>query len=372
MRRLSQRRIDNLKPKKTTYEVRDGELKGFGVRVLPSGTRRYFVHHQHEGRRAWKTIGDTDNMTEAEARRHAVSIIAALGNGEKGSKPGDVLFEDFAEEVFRRYGRNWKPRTLAVSRSYLRNQILPYFGGRRISEITREDVQSWFSSLHATPVAADRSAPVLSVILRQAETYGHRPEGSNPCVNIRRYRRRGRERFLSREELVRLAAVLAEHEADAPDKAAIIRLLILTGCRKGEVLDLEWRDYREGKLYLRDSKTGPRTVWLSAPARRLLDGLPQRDACIFPGRRRGTPMPASTLDEFWKRVRRKAGIGDARLHDLRHSWASIALSHGEPVPVIGRLLGHNDPSTTLKYTHFSERQVHEAAETIAPILGGRA
>ena len=173
MQRLGQRRVDSLKPKKATYEVRDAEMKGFGIRILPSGAKRYFVHHQHAGRRAWRTIGNADDMTEVQARSLAAPVIAAFGNGEEAPEHGDALFEDVAEEVFRRYGRNWKPRTLAVNRAYLRKQILPYFGGQRISEITREDVQSWFSSLHATPVAADRSAPILSVILHQAEVYGH-------------------------------------------------------------------------------------------------------------------------------------------------------------------------------------------------------
>ena len=162
MRRLSQRRVDSLKPRKATCEVRDAELKGFGIRVLPSGTRQYFVHHQHAGKRAWRTIGTADDMTEAQARNHAASVIAALGNGEGMPEPGDPLFEDVAEQVFRRYGRNWKPRMLAVHRGYLKKQILPYFTGRLISEITREDVQSWFSSLHATPVAADRRKQFLN------------------------------------------------------------------------------------------------------------------------------------------------------------------------------------------------------------------
>ena len=172
------------------------------------------------------------------------------------------------DEVFRRYARNWKPSTLKVNQNYYRNHILPWFEGRPIGDITAHDVRRWFSSLHETPVSADRSAPILSVIMRQAVVYGYRPEGTNPCAGIKRYRRLGRERFLSVAEIGRLGEVLARHEADHPQVVAIIRLLLLTGCRKGEIITLKWRFYREGKLFLPDSKTGPRTVWLSSAARR--------------------------------------------------------------------------------------------------------
>ena len=132
---------------------------------------------------------------------------------------------------------------------------------------SRADVQRWFASLHATPGAANRSAPILSVILRKAEVYGYRPEGTNPCVGIRRYRRKSRERFLSAAELRRLALTLEQHEARRPLHVAFLRLLLLTGCRKSEIATLEWSSYREGHLFLPDAKAGPRTVWLSSRAR---------------------------------------------------------------------------------------------------------
>ena len=126
-----------------------------------------------------------------------------------------MLFEVVAGAAFRHYACIWKPGTLAVNRSYLDNQILPSFRGRRIADITRADVQRWFASLHATPAAADRSLPILSAILRHAELHGHRPDDSNPCLGIRRYRRRGRERFLTSDEYRRLGWTLTIHEAAA-------------------------------------------------------------------------------------------------------------------------------------------------------------
>ena len=292
------------------------------------------------------------------------------GNGGEAAPPPDIPFETVADEVFRRYARNWKPSTLKVNRYYYHNQILPWFEGRPIASIAATDVQCWFASLHETPVAADRAAPVLSVIMRQAEVYGYRLEGTNPCKGIKRYRRQGRERFLSAVEIRRLGEVLARHEADRPQTVAIIRLLLLTGCRRSEVVTLKWRDYREGKLFLRDSKVGPRTVWLSSAARAILDGLPRDSAWVFPSPHRDTCLSGVTVFRVWHSVRAEADLRDVRLHDLRHSHASMALAQGETVLTIGRLLGHRDPATTLKYIHLSDATVREAADTVGAVLEG--
>ena len=212
--------------------------------------------------------------------------------------------------------------------------------------------------------------PVLSVIMREAERMGLRPEGSNPCRGIKRYRRKGRERFLSEDEVRRLSARLAAHEAPWPQQVAIIRLLLLTGCRKGEILTLRWSDYRDGRLFLRDSKTGPRTVWLSEPARTVLDALERKTRWVFPASQGDRPGSAQWLDSFWYRVRAEAELEDVHLHDLRHSYASLALRQGETVLAIGRLLGHRNPETTLKYIHFADAMVRDAAETVGAALEG--
>ncbi len=370
--RLNQRRVDALKPRKSAYDVRDRDLKGFGVRVLPSGAKRYFIHTQHQGRRVWKIVGHAGAIGIDEARDRARTMVASVrkGNdGEAASAP-DIPFETVADEVFRRYARNWKPSTLMVNQGYYRKQILPWFEGCPITDITATDVRCWFASLHETPVAADRSAPILSVIMRQAEVYGYRPEGTNPCAGIKRYRRQGRERFLSAAEIRRLGEVLARHEADHPQAVAIIRLLLLTGCRKGEIVSLKWRDYREGKLFLRDSKVGPRTVWLSSAAREILDGLPRETPWIFPSPRTDSFLSAQTVGKAWHRVRAEAELRDVRLHDCRHTYASMALAQGETVLTIGRLLGHRDPATTLKYTHMTDSTVREATDALGAILEG--
>ena len=167
-------------------------------------------------------------------------------------------------------------------------------GGRPIASVTPEDVQAWFASLRATPVAADRSAPVLSVILREAEAYGYRPEDSNPCRGIRRYRRRGSRAFPFAGG-ARPARPRADPSRSQPPRfrSPSSAFSCFTGCRKREVLDLAWTSYREGRLFLPDSKTGPRTVWLSSPARAILDGLPRPHRHVFPRAPRPGPEPGS-------------------------------------------------------------------------------
>ena len=241
--RLAERRVDTLKPPRSAYDVRDRDLKGFGVRVLPSGAKRYFIHSQHRGRRVWKLVGQAEALNVDEARNRVSAMLAAIqnGNDDEAAAPSAIPFETVADEVFRRYARNWKHSTLRVNRNHYRIQFLPRFELRPITDITAHDVRHSFVSLHNTVVPADRLAPILSAIMRQAEIYGYRPEGTNPCAGIRRYRRQARQRSLSTAEIRRLGEVLARHEANHPKATAIIRLLLLTGCRKGEIVTLKWR-----------------------------------------------------------------------------------------------------------------------------------
>ena len=282
-----------------------------------------------------------------------------------------TLFGHLADSVIHRQSRLWKPRTLAVNRCYLRNQIMPFFAQRCVADISPGEVRQWFASLRATPSAANRALPVLSAVFREAERLGLRPENSNPCGGVRRYRAPGRSRFLTAAETRRLGVALAERERAAPDAVALVRLLVLTGCRQGEIRHLRWDDYREGNLYLRDSKTGPRTVWLSDASRLVLAALDRTSAWVFPARRDDGPMRTETLYRHWREMRAAAGLPEVRLHDLRHSYASFALRRGETVLTIGRLLGHRDAATTLRYLHFDDAFATQAAQTVAAAMTHR-
>ena len=368
---LSEARIKKLKPQKSSYDLRDAKLKGFGVRVLPSGAKRFFIHTQYCGERIWKIVGNANSMTVAEARTRAASMVAAIKQGADTPAPHvATLFEAVAEATFQRHTRVWKTRTLYVNRSYLRRQILPWFAGRQIADITHHDVRRWFASLRATPVAADRSMPVLSVIMNEAETLSYRPEGSNPCRGVKRYRRKGRERFLTDDEIGRLARRLSTYENEWPSHVAAVRLLLLTGCRRNEILTLRWSDYRDGHLFLRDSKTGPRTVWLSCAARDVFDHIDRRGIWVFPAPESNELRGPYWLNGFWQRLCSEANLTNMRLHDIRHSYASFALRQGESVLAIGRLLGHASAKTTLKYTHLADSMVREAVQTVGTALEG--
>ena len=171
---LNQHRVDRLKPRNSTYDIRDTDLKGFRVRVLPSGKKSYFLQTQHEGQRRWTRIGDADAMPETQARSQARSLLSGIRKGQKSTPdlPAEIAFEAVADEVFAYYRRHWKPRTLAVKLNYYENNILPCFRGRLVADITRREVLEWFESLHAKPASANRSLPVLSFILRHLRCYG--------------------------------------------------------------------------------------------------------------------------------------------------------------------------------------------------------
>ena len=152
---------------------------------------------------------------------------------------------------------------------------------------------------------------------------------------------------------------------------AAVRLLVPTGCRKTEVRTLRWTDYPEGRLFLRDGRIGPRTVWLSSSARAVLDALPRGTVWVLPNDRGDGPVSEWEPDRFWRHVRIGAGLGDVRLHDLRHTYASMAIRHGETIPATGRLLGHLNATTTLRYAHAGAGALRGAAETLGAVPGGR-
>ena len=317
---LTDARVKALRPRNAAWDVRDGKTRGFGVRVLPSGRRRFFVHCQPASGKA--RLDDRRRCRGHGCGRGAVAGTA--GTGRDPARRGSAARPRRDPLRSRRRGRvRALPAALEAANARRQPVLpeepdpapLPRTAGRRHRP---PGVVDWFPSLRATPVSADRSMPVLSVVMREAEAMGLRPEGSNPCLGIRRYRRKGRTRFLSDEEIRTLCDRLSAHVEAAPGQVAVVRLLLLTGCRKREILTLRWSDYREGHLHLRNSKTGPRTVCLSPPARRLLEGLERTGEWMFPAARGKGPRNNGWLERFWDTVRGEAGLHGVRLHDLRH------------------------------------------------------
>ena len=259
-----------------------------------------------------------------------------------------------------------KPRTVEGYRRVVRKHILPALGCRPALAVTHRDVVELHHGLSEFPATANRAVATLSRLWNAAEDRGLVPEGSNPCRLVERNRERRRERFLTDAEFRRLGRVLDEAEARrgfSVHAAAAIRLLLLTGCRKGEILNLRWDEavLDAGELRLSDSKTGPKTVVLSPEAVSVLSGIPRIEGNphVIAGKVRGMPM--RDLTRPWGFIRARAGLEDMRIHDLRHSYASRALALGESLPMIGRLLGHANVETTARYAHMSQDSVRDSA-----------
>ena len=234
--------------------VIDRDLPAFGLKVSKNRNRTFIVRVAHKLGVENVVLGTADDMTAAEAREKAVAAIEAA-RAERETGP---LFADFAPEFMRRQERRWKPSTRDGNRHLIDRYLLPFFGTKRVAEVARADVRWWFDSMSGTPGNANRTLPVLSVMMRQAELWELRPQGSNPCRNMRRYRMALRERFLSVDELKRLSFVL-DHAEDR-QAATAIRLLLFTGARSSEITGLRWDWIRGTRAVLPDSKTGPKAI----------------------------------------------------------------------------------------------------------------
>ena len=266
---------------------------------------------------------------------------------------------------------NCRAGTVETFGRVVRLYILPELGHMRLSEVERSHVAALHHKMRDKPYQANQARNVLAKMFRLAEAWGMTPPRRNPCLSIRRYKEYRRERFLSQEEYQRLARVLDEAEADGsvfPTAVAAIRLLIVTGCRKREILHLRWEqvDLEAGELRLPDTKTGPRTVLLSLTAVRVLERIPRLGGSpwVIPGKVEGRPM--RNIDETWWAVCKLAGLKDIRIHDCRHSFASRALALGVSLPImIGRRLGHSEVRPTERYAHLASDWLKESAVRIS-------
>ena len=263
-----------------------------------------------------------------------------------------------------------KQRSAKLYRQIIGKRILPRLGKRRVADIGRADAVALHSDMRSVPGHANRTLGVLSRMLTMGEVWEMRPEGVNPCRFVKKYPERRRERFLSDDEYRRLGAALRDAEREgfaSPAAIVAIRLLMLTGCRSGEILSLRWEDVdlERGELRLPDSKTGAKIVHLGDPAIGVLRGIQRREDSpwVIPGLKRGAHL--ALLYKPWGLILKRAGIKNLRIHDLRHSFASGGLLVGEGLPMIGKLLGHNRVQTTARYAHLANDPVKSAANRIS-------
>ncbi len=369
-RRLTDANVAKLAPAAGEYAVWDTRHAGLAVRVRPSGHRSYVYHRKGEEGARRITLGSALLMGVEEARRECLAVETAAHEGrpERGAVP---TFGEFAAGPGRALLDRCKPSTQRAEAWVLKARLLPAFGSLTLDRITMAGVSRWFDEYSRTaPGGANSAMNLLRRILNHAILCGH--IRTNPAQGIKRNPRPKLTRFLSREEICRLHCVLDRLTAARPSRARqadIIRLLLLTGCRKSEIVTLRWQDVDGDTVNLADSKTGPRQVLLNAPARAILERQPRSgSAFVFPSPRdHGRPLHRSDL-KLWYTVRKEAGIEDVRIHDLRHTFASHAVLQGVPLPVVSRLLGHKRPSMTLRYAHVGDRETEAAAERIGAAI----
>ena len=262
----------------------------------------------------------------------------------------------------------------STTKEYRRNIdlfILPALGRLKVADISRVHIADLHNAHRDKPYQANRTLGVLSVMFNQAEIWGLREDGSNPCRHVKKYAEKKRERYLSPEELNRLGDTLRKLELDGTESQAAIdalRLLILTGCRLGEIQTLKWEYVRGNIIYLPDSKTGAKRVYLGKGALEVLANIEQQDGnpYVIPGTRPGSHL--TDMQKPWRRIRKAAGLEDVRIHDLRHTFASNAVGLGESLPMIGKLLGHTQQQTTQRYAHLAEDPMQAAADRVSSEL----
>ena len=374
--KLTKRAVEALKANGADTVYWDGELTGFGIRVRKSGRKNYVLQTRIDGKLRWFTIGQHGRVTVDEARAAALEILAAT---KKGIDPRDANAKREAEPVMAELGRRFleeyvpvhcKPSTQGEYRRSVELFIDPAIGDMRISAVQRKDIAKLHHDMRDKPYQANRTLGVLSKMFSLAEVWGSRPDGSNPCRHVKRYKERNRERFLSPEETERLGEVLREAEDEMPSAVAAFRLLLLTGCRLSEIQFLRWEYVKDDCIELPDAKTGGRVVPLGPEARTILAGLPREDdnPWVIAGRLPGSHI--TDLQKPWRRIRARAGLEDVRIHDLRHSYASRALALGESLTMIGKLLGHTQVQTTARYAHLARDSIQTAAARITGSIGG--
>lgn len=370
MPKLTKRTVDALTSDAKDYFVWDTLIAGFGVRVMPSGAKTYQAQYRKGGRTRRIALGRHGNVTVEEARLLAKEV---LGDVAKGENPAEDIAQHrkaptvaaLCERFFEAHVvERCKPSTQGEYRRAINMFINPAIGSFKLVDVERKDIAELHHKFRHKPYQANRTLGVMSKMFNLAEIWGLRPDGSNPCRHVPKYREHKRERFLSQVELQRLGQVLAEAEQDGSETQHIIaafRLLILTGCRLGEIQTLQWSFITDGGMELPDTKTGARRIPLPSAARAVLSALPRNlgNPYVIVGKLPG--KHATDFQHPWRRIRERAGLTGVRIHDLRHTYASNAVSSGMPIQMVGRLLGHTQIQTTMRYAHLADDPVNRAA-----------
>ncbi|NOX96427.1 MAG: tyrosine-type recombinase/integrase [Alphaproteobacteria bacterium] len=391
--KIGKRNVDALKPAQKDVILWDSEVKGFGVKITPKGRKVYVLQYRLNGGSTRRyTIGvHGAPWTPETARTRAISVLGDIAKGidpmaAKRAARSDISVAQLCDHYLIEGVRTKKASTVTMDRSRIERHVKPLLGSKRLKTLTRAHIEQFMADLAAGKSAktektkkygraivrggegaANRNLGMLGSILEFAVEKGLRSD--NPARGVKKYKERKCARFLSNNEMARLGDALRSAESSGVNRYAIvaIRLLMLTGCRKNEILTLKWDevDFDAGFLRLGDSKTGAKDVHLTAPAREILAFLSrmQGNPHVIPGD--GATGHFIGLQKVWKAIRDTAELSDVRLHDLRHTFASVGARSGESLLVIGKILGHATTAATSRYAHLSDDPAKSAANSIA-------
>ncbi|WP_130472849.1 tyrosine-type recombinase/integrase, partial [Candidatus Magnetaquicoccus inordinatus] len=330
-------------------------------------------------------------LTPEQARKEAIDLLAKVANGEdpaeeKAASKAMPTMAELCDLYIQEGTTTQKPSTVATDRGRILRHVIPLLGRKRIDQITLADIERFRDAVASGKTAADIKTGVRGrAIVTGGEGTANRTLellsgifsfacrrhilSNNPCQGVKKFRRQTMERFLSGEELARLGEAMQEAESEGVNPVAIaaLRLLLLTGMRRGEVLTLQWSfvDFELGCLRLPDTKTGSRTLHIGAAAIALLAGLPRIEGnpFCFPGLNEGRSLVG--LPKVWRKIRDRAGLSEVRIHDTRHGFASVGVISGMGLPIVGALLGHKSPTITARYAHLSADPLKAAADAIS-------
>jgi len=358
------------------YEIWDTDIKGLIVEVNPSGRKTFSFRFYDKNKKRQKIkIGIFGNITCEIAREVAQGIAGDLARGidpreKKLQKTHEekkmITFSQFFCFFTERYiNINHKQSTISRDKCRIKLHIIPFFGAIPLNKITVKDILIFKDSLQHAPGTFNKCYTLLHKAFSLAELWGYR-ENINPCRGVQKYPERKMERFLKKDELDKLEEVLKLEEIyrlKSPYVLAAIRMLIYTGCRMGEILTLKWEDIdlNDHCIHLKDSKTGKRTIPLNKSAKEVLHRIEKQkgNPFVFCGDKPRTHL--INIQKAWQKIRKRAGISDVRIHDLRHSFASFMIKNGVNLFEVSRLLGHRDIKTTTRYLHLTNRELVEVA-----------
>jgi len=372
--KLTKQLVDSTNICEKDYILWDSQLPGFGLRVFSSGTKSYIIQYRNAaGRNRRMSLGKHGVLTVEEARKLARQQLAAVARGEDPSASRQEFMRsmsvtDLCERFMNEHAaHHCKPRTIENYRRDLDRFIKPALGGRKITEIERKDIAALHGKYSHIPYQANRNLMLLSAMFNKAEEWGLRQDGSNPCRHVKRYPQKNKERYLTKEEMAKLIETLDYRKnagLENPFFVAAIKLLLFTGARLGEIQTAKWEYLRENILELPDSKTGKKRIYLGTAALNVLTNLPrfEDNPYIIAGRKKGAYL--ENIHGPWKRVREAAGLEDVRIHDLRHTFAAYAATNRLSLHMTGKLLGHSQPQTTMRYAHLADAPMLEAAEQV--------